>query len=73
MIIVRDITQEVANKLQRDNFFARASHDLRSPLTSLMTRLYLLSKKPDQLETHLKVLNHVSNQMLELVNDLLDV
>lgn len=73
VIIVRDITQEVANKLQRDNFFARASHDLRSPLTSLMTRLYLLSKKPDQLETHLKVLNHVSNQMLELVNDLLDV
>jgi PAS domain S-box-containing protein len=73
VIIVRDITQELANKAQRDNFFARASHDLRAPLTSLMTRLYLLSKKPEQLDTHLKVLNQVSNQMLELVNDLLDV
>ncbi|MEP7291160.1 MAG: CHASE4 domain-containing protein [Chloroflexota bacterium] len=73
VIIVRDITQELAAKRQKDYFFARASHDLRSPLASIMTRLYLLSKKPEQLETHLTSLNHVSNMMLELVNDLLDV
>lgn len=73
VIIVRDITQEVATKRQKDYFFARASHDLRSPLTNIMTRLYLLSKKPEQLETHLKILEHISSQMLTLVNDLLDV
>lgn len=73
VIIVRDITQELAAKQQKDYFFARASHDLRSPLTSIMTRLYLLGKKPEQLDTHLKILNAVSNHMLELVNDLLDV
>ncbi len=73
VIIVRDITQEQAIKAQKDYFFARASHDLRSPLTSLMTRLYMLGKRPDQLEHHLKSLNQVSNQMLELVNDLLVV
>lgn len=73
VIIVRDITQEIATKRQKDYFFARASHDLRSPLTNIMTRLYLLSKKPEQLETHLKILEHISSQMLTLVNDLLEV
>lgn len=73
VIIVRDITQELAAKVQKDYFFARASHDLRSPLTSLMTRLYLLGKRPEQLETHLRALNNVANIMLELLNDLLEV
>ncbi len=73
VVIIRDITREVESKAQKERFFARASHDLRSPLTSLMTRLYLLEKKPEQLDKHLKVLNSVSDRMLELVNDLLEV
>jgi len=73
VMIVRDITQELAVKRQKDFFFARASHDLRAPLTSIMTRLYILGKRPQELETHLKVLNQISTHMLELVNDLLDV
>ncbi|MEO8396805.1 MAG: CHASE4 domain-containing protein, partial [Chloroflexota bacterium] len=73
VIIVRDITQERADKAQKDYFFARASHDLRSPLASIMTRLYLLGKKPDQLDTHLTILNQVANQMMELINDLLNI
>jgi PAS domain S-box-containing protein len=73
VIIVRDITQEIAAKRQKDYFFARASHDLRSPLANIMTRLYLLGKKPDQLDTHLKILDQVTSHMLALVNDLLEV
>ncbi|MBI1284978.1 MAG: HAMP domain-containing protein [Thiobacillus sp.] len=73
VIIIRDITQERADKAQKDYFFARASHDLRSPLSSIMTRLYMLGKKPEQLDTHLAILNQVSNQMMELINDLLDI
>ena len=73
VIIVRDITQERADKAQKDYFFARASHDLRSPLASIMTRLYLLGKRPEQLDMHLSILNQVSNQMMELINDLLDI
>ncbi len=73
VVIVRDITQELAAKAQKDYFFSRASHDLRTPLTNIMTRLYLLGKKPDELERHLRILNHVSMQMMTLVNDLLDM
>jgi PAS domain S-box-containing protein len=73
VIIIRDITQERADKAQKDYFFARASHDLRSPLASIMTRLYMLGKKPEQLETHLAILNQVSNQMMDLINELLDI
>lgn len=73
VVVVRDITQELALKRQKDFFFARASHDLRAPLTSIMTRLYILGKRPQELEMHLKVLNQISTHMLELVKDLLDV
>ncbi len=73
VVIVRDITQELAAKAQKDYFFARASHDLRTPLTNIMTRLYLLGKKPEELDRHLRILNHVSMQMMTLVNDLLDM
>lgn len=73
VIIIRDITQELAAKAQRDYFFARASHDLRTPLTNIMTRLYLLRMKPEELDRHLTILEHVSHQMMALVNDLLDI
>lgn len=73
VVIVRDITQELAAQAQKDYFFARASHDLRTPLTNIMTRLYLLGKKPEELDKHLRILNHVSVQMMTLVNDLLDM
>ncbi len=73
VVIVRDITQELAAKAQKDYFFARASHDLRTPLTNIMTRLYLLGKKPEELDRHLRILDQVSMQMMTLVNDLLDM
>ncbi len=73
VVIVRDITQELAAKAQKDYFFARASHDLRTPLTNIMTRLYLLGKKPEELDRHLRILDHVSMQMMTLINDLLDM
>lgn len=71
--ILRDISQEKALTLQKANFVARASHELRTPLTNLKTWLYLLRQQPERLDSHLRVLDEVTERMKKLVEDLLDL
>ncbi len=70
--ILRDVSQERALEQQKSLFVANASHELRTPITNLMTRLYLIHKQPEALETHLQVLDEVARRMRSLVEDLLD-
>ncbi len=70
--ILRDVSQESALEKQKSLFVANASHELRTPITNLMTRLYLIRKQPETLETHLQVLDEVARRMRTLVEDLLD-
>lgn len=71
--VLRDISQEKMLAEQRARFIAHASHELRTPITNLITRLYLLRKRPEMLQEHLGILDDVANRMKRLVNDLLDV
>lgn len=71
--VVRDITREKALHLQRTNLVAYASHELRTPITNMKTRLYLLRRRPELLEEHLKILDDVTERMRHLVEDLLDI
>jgi len=71
--ILRDISQEKALQAQKDRFIAHASHELRTPLANIKTRLYLLRKQPEKLDSHLEVLNRVTDNMTELIENLLDV
>ncbi len=71
--VVRDITREKALHLQRTNFVAYASHELRTPITNLKTRLYLLRRRPEYLLEHLDILDEVTERMRRLVEDLLDI
>ncbi len=70
--VVRDISEEKALQARKDRFLADASHELRNPLTNLMTRLYMVRKQPERLDAHLEILDGVVNQMRTLVEDLLD-
>ncbi|MEZ4667213.1 MAG: PAS domain S-box protein [Anaerolineae bacterium] len=70
--IIRDVSQTKALEKQKSLFVANASHELRTPITNLMTRLYLLKKQPNALETHLEVLDEIARRMRTLVEDLLD-
>jgi sensor domain CHASE-containing protein/nitrogen-specific signal transduction histidine kinase len=58
---------------QKDRFFTHAGHEFRTPLANLRTRLYLARKQPDHLDHHLLVLEHVTDQMTTLVEDIFDV
>lgn len=71
--VVRDITREKTLHLQRTNLVAYASHELRTPITNMKTRLYLLRRRPELLEDHLKILDDVTERMGHLVEDLLDI
>ncbi|MBI1257567.1 MAG: PAS domain S-box protein [Chloroflexi bacterium] len=71
--VVRDISREKELQAQRSNLVAYASHELRTPITNLKTRLYLLRRRPEYLDDHLVVLDEVTERMQSLVEDLLDI
>lgn len=71
--VMRDISKIRALQQQQSNLVAFASHELRTPITNLKTRLYLLRRKPEQLEAHLEVLEQVTERMRRLVEDLLNI
>jgi PAS domain S-box-containing protein len=71
--IIRDISQEKALQEQKDRFISNASHELKTPLTNIQTRLYLLKKRPDKAAEHLEVIEAVTAQMAGLIRDLLDL
>jgi two-component system sensor histidine kinase VicK len=71
--ILRDVSQEKALARQKADFVARASHELRTPITNLKTWLYLLRRQPEHLDNHLRVLEEVTERMRKLVEDLLDL
>lgn len=70
--IVSDITSEKLFQIQKNRFINHAAHELRTPVTNLTTRLYLLRRQPEKLEQHVNVLDQVSRQMTELINELLE-
>lgn len=71
--VIRDITAEKQLQAQKTEFIANASHELRTPLTNFKTRLYLMRRQPDRTEEHMAVLERVTERMVRLVEDLLDV
>jgi PAS domain S-box-containing protein len=71
--IMRDISREKALEAKQARFIANAAHELRSPITNLNTRLYLLRRQPEGLAQHVDLLDRVIQRMNRLVSDLLDL
>ncbi|HEY1024013.1 MAG TPA: ATP-binding protein [Sphingobacteriaceae bacterium] len=74
---VTDITTEKNIQLQRDDFIGVASHELKTPITSLKASLQLLSRVLTDLPPRASMLLEQSNQSLvklsNLIEDLLNV
>jgi signal transduction histidine kinase len=76
----RALLQEQNERLReadrlKDEFVALISHDLRTPLTSIMgyVELVLDESLPEDVRRHLEVVDRNSERLLRLVNDLLFV
>ncbi len=74
---VRDATERVRLERLKSEFVATASHELRSPLTSIKGFVELLSATGDSLDDRqrefVEVIELSTNRLVDLVNDLLDV
>jgi len=71
--VERDITEAKALEAMKARFVADAAHDLRNPISVLMTSLYLLKRAPTQLPQRLPILEYQVSRLEALINDLLTV
>jgi PAS domain S-box-containing protein len=71
--LIRDVSQEKALQAQKNRFLTHAAHELRTPMSNIKMRLYLLRKQPEKQDIHLDVLDQVTNTMTNLIEDLLDL
>jgi nitrogen-specific signal transduction histidine kinase len=75
--IVRDATQHARLERAKSEFVATASHELRSPLTSIKGFAELLERNPSGLSKRqrefVEIIARSTDRLVELVDDLLDV
>ena len=78
VVTIRDITERRL-RLMQEEFLALATHELRSPVTSLLIGLQMLTKKPvsemkgSDYQTTLRMALRQGQRLRVLINDLLDV
>src|SRR5207302_1719555 len=74
---VRDTTERAKLERAKSEFVATASHELRSPLTSIKGFVELLERSPENLSERQRefvdIILHSTDRLVDLVNDLLDV
>jgi signal transduction histidine kinase/DNA-binding response OmpR family regulator len=72
---VRDTTERARLERAKSDFVATASHELRSPLTSIKGFVELLAaaELPDRQREFVDIISLSTNRLVDLVNDLLDV
>jgi len=73
---VRDISERARLERAKSEFVATASHELRSPLTSIKGFIELLERTPDLSDRQREFVDIIlrsTDRLVDLVNDLLDV
>jgi signal transduction histidine kinase/CheY-like chemotaxis protein len=74
---VRDISERARLERAKSEFVATASHELRSPLTSIKGFVELLERSPENMSARQRefvdIILKSTDRLVDLVNDLLDV
>jgi len=73
LTVMRDISRDKELEEQKARFIASASHELRTPIANLKTRLYLMRRQPQKLKEHLDIADSVANWMQGLVETMFDI
>lgn len=72
LTIVQDNSAERTLQTQKMRFVSIASHELRTPVANLKTRLYLLRRQPEKMTEHLDVIEQVIAKMQQLTEEMFD-
>lgn len=74
---IRDTTERARLERAKSEFVATASHELRSPLTSIKGFVELLQRSPGSMSARqrefVQIIMRSTDRLVDLVNDLLDV
>jgi PAS domain S-box-containing protein len=73
LTLVRDISQAKQLQEQRERFVANASHELRTPIANIKTRLYLMRRKPENFEENILIAESAINWIQRLIDDMFDL
>lgn len=74
--VISDLTQAKELERRKDDFISIASHELKTPLTSIKGYVYLLKKMRGRRDLNLGYLDKIDRQLdklIELIQDLLDL
>ncbi|MCL2755305.1 MAG: ATP-binding protein [Oscillospiraceae bacterium] len=75
MAVLSDVTENRKNAKQREEFFANASHELKTPLTAIrgFNELTALNNKDERLEKFINSITRETDRMLTLISDMLKI
>lgn len=73
ILVLNDITEAKNNEIIRSEFFANASHELKTPLTAIkgFTEVIMFKNTDESLKKPLESINKESNRILILIEDML--
>ncbi len=75
MIVLFDVTSERSALRQRQDFFSNASHEMRTPITSIMGFSEMLENglisDPEQALNSIRIIHREATRMSRIINDLL--
>ena len=75
VIVITDVTNERNNDKLKQEFIANASHELKTPITSITGFSEILLMKEDSYDEvtkkYLKIINKESSRMTSIINDML--
>jgi PAS domain S-box-containing protein len=71
--VMRDVSDEKRLEEQKARFIAVAAHELRTPITNLKTRFFLMRRQPERFLEHIAVVEKVNTWMQSLVEDMFDL
>lgn len=73
MVTLTDVNEIKENSRRREEFFANASHELKTPLTAIkgFNELTLLYNKDVSIEKYINSISHETDRMLSLIGDML--
>jgi two-component system phosphate regulon sensor histidine kinase PhoR len=73
MIALSDVTENRENAKRREEFFANASHELKTPLTAIrgFSELTSMNNKDENIQKYVESITRETDRMLSLVADML--
>lgn len=75
MIAFSDVTENRESAKQREEFFANASHELKTPLTAIkgFNELTALNNKDENISKYINSITRESNRMMDLISGMLKI